>query len=92
MYRFPPTQGPVSRFVSALVLTLVFTLAFFVGTVLFLSILGVLAVLFLVFYLRFWWLRRRWAREQRPAAPGGGVTLEGEYTVSKRRQSRDDAD
>lgn len=93
MYRFPPTQGPVSRFVSALILILIFTLAFFVGTVLFLSILGVLAVLFLVFYLRFWWLRRRWARGQLRAAPRSGVTLEGEYTVSERKNLRsDDAD
>ena len=93
MYRFPPTQGPVSRFLSALVLILIFTLAFFVGTVLFLTILGVLAVLFLVFYLRFWWLRRRWARQHQQPAQRGSVTLEGEYTVSKQEKPRnDDAD
>ena len=90
MYRFPPNQGPVSRFLSALVLILIFTLAFFVGTVLFFTILGVLAVLFLVFYLRYWWLRRRWARQHPQAAQRGRVTLEGEYTVSKREKPRDD--
>lgn len=90
IHRFPSSRGPVTRFLSALVLILIFTLAFFVGTVLFLTILGVLAILLLVFYLRFWWLRRRWARQHPQAAQRGSVTLEGEYTVSKREKLRND--
>jgi len=93
MYRFPPAQGPVSRFLSALVLILIFALAFFIGTVLFFVVLGVLGILFLVFYLRFWWLRRRWTKEHPQAAQRDSMTLEGEYTVSKRaKPRRDDAD
>jgi ABC-type bacteriocin/lantibiotic exporter with double-glycine peptidase domain len=93
IHRFPPSRGPVTRFLSALVLILIFTLAFFVGTVLFLTVVGILAVLLLVFYLRFWWLRRRLVRDHPQTAQRGSVTLEGEYTVSKREKSgNDDAD
>jgi hypothetical protein len=81
-YRFPPDQGPLSRILSVLTLLVIFSLAFLVGTVLFVTVLGVLAILFLGFYLRFWWLRRK--LQQQVTARQGGVTLEGEYTVSKR--------
>ncbi|HEV2331728.1 MAG TPA: hypothetical protein VGV16_01075 [Gammaproteobacteria bacterium] len=81
MHRFPPSRGPVSRLFSALVLLVIFTLAFFLGTFLFLVILGFVVILGVALYLRIWWLRRRSSgREQ-----AGPVTLEGEYTVEKPR-------
>lgn len=83
-YRFPPNQGPLSRVLSVLTLLVIFSLAFLVGTVLFVTVLGVLAILLLGFYLRFWWLRRKFQRQGMPRQ--GGVTMEGEYTVSKREQ------
>jgi hypothetical protein len=83
-YRFPPNQGSLSRFLSILTLLVIFSLAFLVGTVLFVTVFGVLAILFLGFYLRFWWLRRKLKQQGTPRQ--GGVTLEGEYTVSKSRQ------
>ena len=92
IYRFPSTQGPVSRFLSV-VLLLIFSLAFVVGTFVFLAVLGLIAVLLVVFYLRFWLLRRRFAQAHSPRGSSGGVTLEGEYTVSKLEEHhRDDRD
>lgn len=81
MHRFPPSRGPVSRLFSALVLLAIFTVAFFLGTFLFLVILGLVVILGAALYLRVWWLRRRFARQ----GQAGPVTLEGEYTVEKPR-------
>ena len=81
MDRFPPTRGPVSRLFSALVLLVIFTVAFFLGTFLFLVILGLVIILGVALYLRLWWLRRRLVRQ----GEGRSVTLEGEYTVEKRQ-------
>ena len=82
MHRFPPSRGPVSRLFSALVLLVIFTLAFFLGTFLFLVVLGFVAILGVALYLRIWWSRRRSAGQGRT----GPVTLEGEYTVEKPRE------
>jgi len=79
MHRFPPSHGPVSRLFSALVLLVIFTVAFFLGTFLFLVILGLVVILGIALYLRVWWLRRRFA-QQGQTRP---MTLEGEYTVEK---------
>lgn len=81
-YRFPPGQGMLSRILSVVVLLVIFTVAFFLGTVLLLVILGAIAVSAVALYLRFWWLRRQ-MKQHPQGAPGGGVTLEGEYTVTK---------
>lgn len=78
----PPGRGPFSRLLSAVVLLVAVTLSLFLGTVLLLTVLGAGVLLALVFYLRFLWLRRQPAKRPRPA-PGGGVILEGEFTVSK---------
>ena len=90
IYRFPPTQGPVSRFLSLVVLLLIFSLAFVVGTFVFLAVLCLIAVLLVVFYLRFWSLRRKLARDRSARPAQEGVTLEGEYTISKVENPRHD--
>lgn len=82
VYRFPSQGHLFSRLLSAIVLLAVFGVSLMLGMIVFLVILGVLALSAIALYLRFWWLRRRMDRRSRPA-PGGGVTLEGEYTVSK---------
>jgi uncharacterized iron-regulated membrane protein len=83
MQQLPRSRGPFARLLAALALLAAFTVAFFLGTVLFLVVLGAAVLLGIVLSLRFWWLRRRWAREapppDRPEARRG-VTLEGEYT------------
>ncbi|HEY1991151.1 MAG TPA: hypothetical protein VGH71_01730 [Gammaproteobacteria bacterium] len=57
----------------------VFALAFAVGAMLFLAILGLAVVLGGALYLRFRWLKRK-SRQAAPPRRGGDV-LEGEYTV-----------
>lgn len=89
IYRLPRQQGLFSRLLSAIVLLAIFAAAFFLGMVLFLVILGTVAVLALVFYLRLWWLRRTSAGRPQ-ASPQSGVTLEGEYSVSKPTRHRGD--
>lgn len=85
--RLPPSQGAFSRLLSALILLAVFAVSLFLGTVLFFVVLGALTVLFVVFYLRFWWLRRK-LRYQPPKGPGGEI-LEAEYTVTKSTKQHD---
>ena len=71
-----------------------FAVSLFLGTVLFLVVLGALLILGVVLYLRFWWLRRRWMQQMQGrdtgVAPGkqAGVTLEGEYTVHQDSDAR----
>ena len=87
--RLPPTQGAFSRLLSALILLAVFAVSLFLGAVLFLVVLGALVLLFLIVYLRLRWLRRK-RKGQAPRGPGGGVILEGEYTVTKSARAKDD--
>lgn len=89
IYRLPPTQGLFSRLLSAAVVMVVFAVALFLGAAIFLAILGIAVVAGIALYLRFWWLRRQQLRHP-PAGPGGGVTLEGEYTASKSGRNRGD--
>ncbi len=89
VYRLPSGQGPLARLLSTLVLIGALALAFSLGVFIFIIVLGLAVVLALVLWLRFWWLRRQWARQRPPEqSPGGGVTLEGEYTVDKRDERR----
>ena len=89
VYRLPSGRGPFARFLSALLVIAALTLALFLGTFIFIVMLGLAVVLGLVLWLRFWWLRRQWAKQRPPEqAPGGGVTLEGEYSVEKRDERR----
>lgn len=81
-YSFPTNQGPVSRFLSVVVLAVIFIVVFFVGTVFMVAALGAITVLLLVFYLRFWWLRRKRGEQRPEGRRRDGVTLEGEYTVT----------
>lgn len=81
-FRFPPGQSALSRLFSALALIAIFVMALFLGTVLFLAMLGVLGILATALYLRFWWLRRQMLQQSQPS-PKGRVTLEGEYSVAK---------
>ena len=88
VYRLPPGRSLFSRLLSTSVLVTALILAFFLGTVLFLVVLGAGLLLALVLYLRFWWLGRRLSKRPGPA-PEGGVTLEGEYTVTKSAKAED---
>lgn len=85
VYRLPSQQGPVARLLSSLLVIAVLVLAFSLGVFVFLIVFGLAVVAGIVLYLRIWWMRRQWARQRPPGSTsGGGVTLEGEYTVDKR--------
>jgi len=88
VYRFQPQRGLFSRLLSAAILLAAVTASLLLGTVLFLVILGAIVLLSVALYLHFWWLRRSASQSPR-RGPGGGVTLEGEYTVSKRPRDED---
>lgn len=87
VYRLPLQRSPFSRLLSAIILLAVFAVSLMLGMLVFLAILGALALLAVILYLRVWWLRRRMGRRPRPSP--GGVTLEGEYTVSKPARHKD---
>lgn len=77
--QLPSRPGPLARMISAVVLLAVFAVSFAVGAVLFVVIVGLVAVLGIAFYLRWRWLKRK-LRQAAPPRRGGDV-LEGEYTV-----------
>ena len=77
--QLPSRPGLLARIISAVALLAVFAVSFAVGAVLFLVIVGLVAVLGIAFYLRLRWLRRK-LRQVSPPRRGGDV-LEGEYTV-----------
>ena len=83
IHRLQQSRRPVSQFLSALILVMVFIVMFLLGTFLFLTVLGLVAIAAMTLYLRIWWHHRRWIRR-----PSGPVTLEGEYTVKKQRDDR----
>lgn len=91
IYRLAPSQGVFARLFSALVLLAVFAVALFLGLAIFFVILGMAVVAGIALYLRFWWLRQQRGRHP-PAGPGGGVILEGEYTVAKHDKRRMDGE
>ncbi|MDX1455682.1 MAG: hypothetical protein R3217_09520 [Gammaproteobacteria bacterium] len=102
-YRIPqgPPGGPLARFIGAVLGIAIMIGLFFLGFFVFVAAAGVALVVFLVFYLRFWWLTRKGRRQQRARQgsadsasqrPEGGrerrgsVTLEGEFEERDRDQ------
>ena len=77
--RLPARHSVLSRVVSAIVLLVVFAVSFALGAVLFLVIVGAVAVLGVAFYLRFRWLKHKLQQTSPPRRSGD--VLEGEYTV-----------
>jgi len=82
----PTPRGVVSRFFTALMVLAVAGISFFLGLIVFLAILGVGLVAGVILYLRLRKLRRM--AEGPGPSPRSGVTLEGEYTVSKGDRDR----
>jgi hypothetical protein len=80
-----PQRGPVARLLVSLLMIVTAVAAFFFGAVLIVILIGVIAILFFVLYLRAWSLRRKQGLNARPENFGkqrdSGVTIEGEYTV-----------
>lgn len=77
--RLPTRPSTLARVVSTIVLLVVFAVSFALGAVLFLVILGAVAVLGTAVYLRFRWLKHKLQQASPPRR--GSDVLEGEYTV-----------
>jgi membrane protein implicated in regulation of membrane protease activity len=83
--------GPVAQAVSVLVFAVVLVGAVVMGAVLLAAIVGVAAIAWIVFSVRYWWLGRRLGRrtaaQGEPARPEGKL-IEAEYTVIDERDPR----
>ncbi len=87
------SASPIKRAFAAILAVVMFAAAATVGFMLFLALLAVGAIVALVFAVRIWWWRRRFARagttgsgNSRQRAPGNhrGDVFEGEYRVVDR--------
>jgi uncharacterized membrane protein YjgN (DUF898 family) len=84
VYRLPAQRNPLARFIAMLVFVAVVAVAMVLGAVALVVVLGLTGII----SLRYWWLRRRGAREH--PASGTSDYIEGEYTVEKEEPRRRD--
>ena len=76
---------PIARFIAAILSVVVLATSLFVGAVVALVVLGLVAIGWLVFAFRMWRLRRA-----TPPASSTSTTVEGDYrVVHDRREDRD---
>lgn len=81
--------------IAAVVATALLLIAsLFVGAFVALTLLGLIAIIWLVFAFRWWQVKRRWRREagadgRRADDDTGATTVEGDYRVVDERRERD---
>ena len=63
--------------------------AILLGAVMLSLLLGVVAVIGFCFYLRLWWLRKRWTKKTYHSSSREEGFVEGEYQVLQERSSQD---
>jgi membrane protein implicated in regulation of membrane protease activity len=93
---FALSGGPLAQALSVLVFAVLLVGAVVMGAVLLAAIVGIAAIAWIVFSIRFWWLGRKLGR--RSAAEGdptrgdatqpAGRLIEAEYTVLEERDPR----
>lgn len=90
-----PPRNPLVRLLAAVAGVVFFVGAAFLGAIVFLALMGVLAFAAVLVSLRIWWLRRRMRGAGRESAPppsrgnrgraapvsARGAVIEGDYTV-----------
>jgi len=80
-----PQRNPFARLLVSLLLIAVGVIAVFFGAIIIAVLIGFAAILFIILYLRAWWLRRKLGLNVHPQhhqeRHDGSVTIEGEYTV-----------
>lgn len=89
-----PPRNPLVRLLAAVAGLVFFIGAAFLGALVFLAVMGVVAFAALVVSLRVWWLRRRMrgagssgpaqartGRARATPAPARGTVIEGDYSV-----------
>ncbi|HET7394902.1 MAG TPA: hypothetical protein VFK12_00535 [Gammaproteobacteria bacterium] len=85
-------QGPLQRLLVAVAVIAAACVMVFLGAIVMAVIFGAGLVLFIAFYVRLWWIRRRLGLDLRPRHPRrtqGGNTIEGEYTVEHEKPPHD---
>ncbi|MGH8397874.1 MAG: hypothetical protein ACRETA_06485 [Gammaproteobacteria bacterium] len=87
-------RGPIARLLTTLLLIAVGVIALFFGAVIVAILIGVAAILFIVLYLRAWWLRRKLGLNLHPPHHSHmhdeGTTIDGEYTVENSDKNKPD--
>jgi len=88
-------RNPFARLLVSLLLIAVGAIAVFFGAIIIAVLIGFVAILFIILYLRAWWLRHKFGLNVHPQhsrkTPDSGVTIEGEYTVEDEdKDGRDD--
>lgn len=91
--QLPPGRGAssgivdlVTRLVAVVATALLLVASLFVGAFVALTLLGFVAIIWLVFAFRWWQAKRRWRSTERPnptqpRAEPGSTTVEGDYRV-----------
>jgi hypothetical protein len=87
-------QSPLGRLLVAVVVIAAACIMIFLGAIVMAVVFGAGLLLFIAFYVRLWWVRRRLGLDLRPRHPRRtrGNTIEGEYTVEDENPSHDPAD
>jgi hypothetical protein len=80
---FGPSGNPLLQALSLLLFGLLLVGAVVMGAVILAIVLGVAVIGALAFYVRLWWLARKWRRsaQARAAESGAGRLIQAEYTV-----------
>lgn len=86
-------SGGLRRVLMAIAVIAAACVMVFLGAIVMAIVFGAGLVLFIAFYVRLWWIRRRLGLDLRPRHPRHtrGNTIEGEYTV-QHHQPHDDND
>lgn len=85
-------QSPFRRILVAITIIAAACVMVFLGAIVMAVVFGAGLVLFIAFYVRLWWIRRRLGLDLRPRHPRRthGSTIEGEYTVQRDDAPEDD--
>lgn len=85
-------QSPLSRVLMAVAVIAAACIVVFLGAIVMAIVFGAGLLLFIAFYVRLWWVRRRLGLDLRPRHPRRtrGNTIEGEYTVEQDASSHQD--
>lgn len=85
-------QSPLRRLLVAAAVIAAACVMVFLGAIVMAVVFGAGLLLFIAFYVRLWWIRRRLGLDLRPRHPRRtrGNTLEGEYTVEHENRPSDD--
>jgi len=88
-YITPPPVNPLSRLLAGIFAVLALAGAFFFGIFVLALVAGLGLIAWLVFSIRIWWIRRKFAADGYSAGPEPGTDksdiIDAEYTVLSRK-------